>query len=558
MHIHLYIKHYQMLNRFFAALFVFSMGLSLPIALSGQASGNHFATLVNLEHACGATGAGYVEFELNGNPDFLTYYWEHGPTDLALDDLPPGVYTFIVKDFFGCKEEYEIEILAISNCQLQYEITDARLCSKQISITVLSGGVPLPEESLEVIWDDGAPSGLTRIVSTSTYGQYHVTIHVMSGEDICCTVDQWFYIPADPKCIYKGSQVIVNEFNRDEDGNRQYVELLIAGNGTCGDTFDLRGYHLDDNNGLLIPGNEFLSLYNLENVGINPGFFTFTQNPAWAEVPTGSLIVIYSERGIKHEGIPADDPTDSNQDGVYVLAGNASDYLTASEGIWNETEQEMDYGGNSDFLIWEKIEISSPADGMQVREPDGDYVHGVSLGASSFNGQDTFDLWITNLNSTSSTCRFILNDPFVKEDFECTPSEDSLQSPGLANSVENLALINLLRFCDDSIQTLSQGNAETRTQKAAIIPSLPEEFRVFPNPFYDAFNLQIQSSLPGEAKLILYSTAGSKLRERTISCEAGRNQFQFNSQGTLPSGLLIFQLTFPSGEVRNVRITRIE
>ena len=43
--------------------------------------------------------------------------------------------------------------------------------------------------------------------------------------------------------------------NRSADGTGQFVEILVLGNGECGETFDLRGFIVDDNNGLLIPGN---------------------------------------------------------------------------------------------------------------------------------------------------------------------------------------------------------------------------------------------------------------------------------------------------------------
>jgi hypothetical protein len=137
-------------------------------------------------------------------------------------------------------------------------------------------------------------------------------------------VDTCIFVPANPKCKYviQKASILVNEINRRADGEGQYVELLVVGNGECGDSMDIRGFHLDDNNGYLIPGNSYVNAFNSNLIGINPGFLTFTWSPVWGAVPNGSLIVVYDERGVKESSMPEDDPDDVNQDGVYVVAAN--------------------------------------------------------------------------------------------------------------------------------------------------------------------------------------------------------------------------------------------
>lgn len=112
--------------------------------------------------------------------------------------------------------------------------------------------------------------------------------------------------------------LIVNEFSQGDFGNREYIELLVAGHRTCRDsTADLRGWIFDDQNGW----------YGTNNSAA--GHYRFKDDPNWANVPFGSIILVYnSASGEKNLSITLpDDPTDSNKDYTYIVPINSSSYF---------------------------------------------------------------------------------------------------------------------------------------------------------------------------------------------------------------------------------------
>ncbi len=307
-----------------------------------------FATLVELHHSCDGSG-GYVEFELNGDPSAYTYYWTHGPTSLILDSLNCGNYTFVVRDFYGCVEEYDITIHCLESCYLDYQIIyGINPCIAYIVLEVFtSGDVPIQEQALNIEWEDGNPSGLVREVFLGQSGNYCVTITPQGGLDSCCYIYECIQVNANPSCGDRcNRRMIVNETNRESDGRGQFVELVVTGRCNCERTTDLRGFILDDNNGYLIPGNQFVNEYNAgSTIGADPGYLVFNYSENWDSVPNGSLIVIYNQRDSTMTDLPADDPTDANEDGVYVLQASDADYFFAKSGTWNNTQKIMEYTG---------------------------------------------------------------------------------------------------------------------------------------------------------------------------------------------------------------------
>ncbi|NIG56630.1 Ig-like domain-containing protein [Chitinophaga sp. Cy-1792] len=110
---------------------------------------------------------------------------------------------------------------------------------------------------------------------------------------------------------FKG--LVVNEFSQGDAGNKEYFELVVAGTRTCTETTaDLRGWIFDDQNGW----------YGGSGTGIATGHMRFANDPAWAAIPFGSIIVLYNKddinTAITTAGL-ADDPFDANKDGVYVI-----------------------------------------------------------------------------------------------------------------------------------------------------------------------------------------------------------------------------------------------
>ena len=102
--------------------------------------------------------------------------------------------------------------------------------------------------------------------------------------------------------------LIVNEFSQGNSGNREYIELLVVGNRTCTDsTADLRGWIFDDQNGW----------YGTTNG--TQGHYRFKDDPNWASVPFGSIILVYNASDKNTSITLADDVSDSNKDYRYIV-----------------------------------------------------------------------------------------------------------------------------------------------------------------------------------------------------------------------------------------------
>ena len=102
--------------------------------------------------------------------------------------------------------------------------------------------------------------------------------------------------------------VIINEWSQGESGNKEWVELLVV-NGSL----DLRGWDLGDN---------------------SPGDLTFANNPFWANVSAGSLIVIYNGNDPDNNILP---PNDSDWSDCVVILPHNSPLFTGSWPLFSNT-----------------------------------------------------------------------------------------------------------------------------------------------------------------------------------------------------------------------------
>ncbi len=533
--------------------------------LAFEVSASPFAQVASITHSCGEDG-GTIEMEVLGEENDFTWYWTHGPTDLILENLDPGTYTFIIKNIHtGCVEEYDVEILGKDLCEAEFDQIELNYCWVELLITFEHNGQIIPENELIIDWADSSSAGLSRNVLRGCLGaldQYCVTVSLADttgicceGMEPCCEFDFCFEVEGRRSCCTPHlEEIIVNEFNRAADGTDQFVELLVLGTSVCGDSIDIRGFHIDDNDGYLIPGGEFVNFYNKQQIGIDNGYLIFSHHPNWEAVPNGSLIVIYPP-GNEHPSVPADDPTDSNQDGVYVLPVDDSEYFVAREGLWNNNLKRLEAGGSLALPDGALIDISSNADGIQVRWDEGSYMHGISLGESLYSVDNTFSLWLTNASSSSSNCRFTGQDYLVKTDFSFDLAEANLQSPGQANSTDNANLISSLNDCGSRSEglddpTMPLGQVSNKASKNTLV--------VFPNPFDNELLFQFKTQLEGETKVSFFAVSGQELLKANWTSEKGDNSYSLQLERRLPPGVLICQFTFPSGEVVNKKLVRMD
>ena len=106
-------------------------------------------------------------------------------------------------------------------------------------------------------------------------------------------------------------QLLVNEFSQGTSGSKEYLEFVVQGQKTCIDScMDLQGWIFDDNNGWYGSG------------AASSGYYRFKYHSNWSCVPYGSLIVIFNAADL-NPSIPAADPTDANNDHIYILPVNS-------------------------------------------------------------------------------------------------------------------------------------------------------------------------------------------------------------------------------------------
>lgn len=172
------------------------------------------------------------------------------------------------------------------------------------------------------------------------------------------------------------AQLVINEVSNGPSGAQEYAELLVVGTPGCGQCVDLRGWILDDNNGLFNSGS---------GTGIAQGHMRFSNDPQWQCVNIGAMIVVYNESD-RNPAIPADDPTDANGNCVYIIPASSSLFeSTTSNPVVNGS---LGYSGPyTTGGAWTTQGMSNSNDSYQVRDPNNVSVpyHAVSYGNNSNN-----------------------------------------------------------------------------------------------------------------------------------------------------------------------------
>ena len=228
----------------------------------------------------------------------------------------------------------------------------------------------------------------------------------------------------------QGPGLVINELNLGLFNDQEWVELLVLGDPDDPlAPVDLNGWLFDDNNGefsLASGGSE-----------ISNGALGF--GSSWNNVLPGSVIVVYNESN-KDPDIPADDPLDSNNDGVYILPADHGSLFGCSNA---PTSFNPSYAScNGAAPTWAFVELGVAGDAFQVRTPTNDFFQGFSFGNIN-------DLFPSNTCSESAfgfptaTQGTILSlncgDWLLPDNYD---EQGAIQkTPGLPNSNANLTLI---------------------------------------------------------------------------------------------------------------------
>ena len=538
---------------------------------------------------CGSTSTSYICVSISGaDPSQYTYYWTHGPSALCIYNVSFGeVYTLVVVDNLGCEQTFEFPIEGTSgDCSIEALVGISSNCQAFVSIEVFGGGTMLSPG--QYVLTDGTgqaiPNNFTLPIYTYAY-VYTVEAYVPS---LCCTATYEIELEGmecdkQQPCREK---LIVNEFARGLENQFQFVELMVVGECECGGKTDIRRAILDDNNGELIPFKSTVKPLDLLEGGANLGYLRFSEHDQWAAVPNGSLIVILPEGDIDGDELPELDPSDQNQDNVYVLQADDSGLLVGQLTSWSLEGHKLYY---SDILLqessWELIDISEKADGVQVRSGSGAFEHGMSLGQNAFTttiiDTTTFEgFYVTDQSPDGRGCRLFGSALQELDSYNCSPLSVDEATPGVPNSFNNEAFRENLRRCvtEESevvflkTQQKQEENSIDRNKRSSsgevgrvdnlkpiVAASQSSLLDVYPNPYEDQFTCMYRGHQRGKFTISLYSAAGVPVYQSSHNAlqeNTEQIRFQITPTQAIGSGLYFVEVVLPNGERLGHRISK--
>lgn len=273
-------------------------------------------------------------------------------------------------------------------------------------------------------------------------GAFYVVRVVSDSPTVTGSESTPFTIVQSNPCVVTtpvGTGVIINEWSNGPTGSQEYYEFVVA--GQCGTVVDIRGYILDDNNGTFTNPADYSGTAS----GIAPGHFRFSYAAQWASLPVGSLIVIYNNDD-PNPSLPADDPTDANNDSLYVVPHDNALFERCLDFPLPPSPDSI-YSpciySTSPLNGWGALSLRNSGDAIQVRNPDGSYYHGVSYGGSEMSGGPN-NLKLFTGNGGGMVGWFNDGDFFDISNWS-SGSVAGNETPGVPNNALNTAWIQLMR-----------------------------------------------------------------------------------------------------------------
>lgn len=232
------------------------------------------------------------------------------------------------------------------------------------------------------------------------------------------------------------AQLIINEFSQGANGAQEYIELVVVGQRNCaGDScMDIRGWIIDDNNGWYgASGGQ----------GIAPGHIRFSNDPNWSCVPYGSIILVYN-LGDKNPVITmADDPTDANNDNVYILPSVSPLIEGSTATPVSPSSLTYSYPSTTIYTTspaWNCIGLANTGDAVIVVDPaaPGTAVHSIAYG----NLTSASSAIINKTTSGGSRNYYLTNDQYTSSAAYNVGNAPADETPGAANNAANATWIN--------------------------------------------------------------------------------------------------------------------
>lgn len=237
------------------------------------------------------------------------------------------------------------------------------------------------------------------------------------------------------------AQLYINEISQGPSGTpgtKEYVEFVVTGPRTCTDsTRDLRGIIFDDNPGW----------YSTTGTGI--GCYRFANVAAWSAIPLGSLILIYNAADKNVLITAADDPTDLNADGIYILP---SDHASLQVGnLPSGASTTFDYSAVTSWTVptvgsWTTaVGMGNIGDVFHIVAPSASTttaIHSVGFGTLT-GGIQTPNIYFSG-NAVGTACHNTAGQPWLQSSWASGPVA-TIETPGAGNTLNNTAWIAAMK-----------------------------------------------------------------------------------------------------------------
>jgi gliding motility-associated-like protein len=230
-----------------------------------------------------------------------------------------------------------------------------------------------------------------------------------------------------------GQTLIINEVSNGPTGNQEYVEFVVADNALAYDCvantppcIDIRGWIFDDNSGYHGSG------------GIAAGAMRFSNNPMWACVPIGTIIVMYNGLD-RNVNMPPDDV--SLNDGNCRIIAPASNAALFEGNMGTPGAVSCSYpatgwvaGGDWTFTF-----LANSGDCARIVDLSGCEVFSVCWASCSSNSPIYFE----SLGSGSQNVWYLNDgDPFLQANWsEGSTVGNTQETPGAPNNAANATYI---------------------------------------------------------------------------------------------------------------------
>lgn len=230
-------------------------------------------------------------------------------------------------------------------------------------------------------------------------------------------------------------RLMINEVSQGTSGSQEYVEFVVVGSPICeGDpipTIDIRNLIVDDNNGYFFNGS---------NPGIASGAIKFADTIFWANVPQGTIILLYNNSE-RNPALPLQDDfslTDGNCQLVIPVIPNHR--LLLGQTV-SPTTGNLDYPDDSVWnygdVEWTPLGMRNAGDSFQIlNNPlDGEPFHAVSWGENV--SANTIIYFSGSASSRVFSFMNTVSNDFTNQSNWFNGDANTDQTPGLPNSPEN-------------------------------------------------------------------------------------------------------------------------